>query len=180
MLFHEAFPKLYEVEINPDLPSGEEGRIFRFPPDRSAARFSALVRVCPHGGYVWWGVFTGDYPGATWGVFTCPSAHQICIVVAGCGYLVDSTSPERWEEVVAYPITRVVQLVEEGLLLFLDFSEAAAYGVGGLRWRTKELGFDGFETVELQAGRLVLKGWREGQIDFASVDIFSGKVMSTG
>lgn len=176
MEFCEAFPHAYSVEISPDLPSGASGEVHEFWPAGGNPRASMLIRVSAHNRSTWWGIFKGDYPSAKWGVFTCPSEHHLCVVVAGCGYIVDATNPTHWEAVAAYPIVEVLPVVERQLLLFLDFSEIIAYDAHGIKWRTGDMGFDGFTLVGQSADFCVLMGWREGRDGLVKVDVSSGKV----
>lgn len=177
MEFYEVFPHSYSVEISPDLPSGSGGKVHEFSSASRNPHASILIRVSAPNHTTWWGIFKGDYPSAKWGVFTCPSEHHLCVIVAGCGYIVDAINPTRWEAVVAYPIVEVLPVVERQLLLFLDFSEIIAYDAHGIKWRTGDMGFDGFTLVGQSADFCVLRGWREGRDGLVEVDLSSGRAL---
>lgn len=177
MEFYEVFPHSFSVEISPDLPSDAEGRVHQFSPPEGSPRASMLIRVSAYNHYTWWGIFRGDYPSAKWGVFTCPSECHLSVIVAGCGYIVDSTNPTSWEAIAAYPVVEVFPVVERWLLLFLDFSEIIAYGVRGFEWRTGDMGFDGFAVVGQSGDFLILEGYREGRVCRIEIDLGSGKVL---
>lgn len=173
----DYFARAYEVELNADLPPTSGGKVLRFPPQRLSSATSLVVKVSPYDATPWWGIFAGDYPRALRAVFSCPSAHHLCVVVGGQGYVVDAYNPSQWELVPAYPIVGYLVSTERRLLILHDFSRVVAYGTQGLRWKTADLGCDGMQARLASANELELRGWCAGQEKIIRVDLESGALL---
>jgi len=142
-----GFLAAYSCEILPGLPAvGLPPLAFARPPQ--AAHSEGLVlRVLPAVGQPWVGNFHRGNEGTS-GVFASPDPATVCIVARGQGYLVKTNTPSVFELVEADPIKQVLSVPARGLLLFVDYTTVAAYGVGGLVWRTARLSWDGVRITD--------------------------------
>ena len=77
------------------------------------------------------------------GVWACPDPAWICAVAGGYAYLIDTSDPARWEQVVYRPVTAVTAVAEHDLLVFSELSFAARLGPRreGLANRPAQLGW---------------------------------------
>ena len=73
----------------------------------------------------------------------------------GCQML----APATFELVRAIPIKEVIPVIERRVLIFVNFTRLAAYGVNGCLWRTGELSWDGLEIGEVGAKTVQGSGW---------------------
>lgn|SRR5574341_516721 len=135
-VFHPA----YAVE-EVDLPG--TGAFVNQYPARGQRVGSLILRFTTEMGS-WIGDFRGGYRSAAsfTGVVSTPNRSLAAILVAGNGVLVDTLSPERYEQLHVFPVTSVFEDPQGGLVLFADFSRVSAYGSDGRRW-TSDLRADG-------------------------------------
>jgi hypothetical protein len=93
------------------------------------------------------------------GVFACPAPDDMLAVAGGYAYLVDTLAPERCVHLPLRPVTQVVSIVEEGLLLLAGFHTVAAVSADGLLWETAKLTWEGVRLGEVRDGKLHGEGW---------------------
>lgn len=176
-----TFPCKYEVEALPELPSGGvEPQRFYFPRmGEEGGRDGLLIKVSPEGGEPWLGIFAfgQNGPDALTGIYSCPNGVSLCVVSEGDGYIVRTDDPHVWKEVKAYPILDVRAIPSKKLLVFADFTEIVAYGVGGLAWKTSRLSSDGVKIIEVTADHIRGLAWdaaTDREVEFL-VDVNTGR-----
>ena len=98
-------------------------------------------------------------PAVPTGVWSCPDPAMLCAVAGGYAYLIDTRSPERWEQVGYRPVTEVRPLPEVGLLVFASFHSIEAWGAEGRRWQTGRLSWEGVRLGASTADELRGWGW---------------------
>ena len=129
-----AFRSQYEVDLRANLPPcpGKE-RVLYFPgePYRGGTGGGLLVRIIPHEGEPWIGMFAGEGVGLD-KVLSTPDENRVCVVSEGAGYLVTANDPKRWESVRCWPILDARPIPEQGLIVFVDRTQLTAYSREGL------------------------------------------------
>lgn len=93
------------------------------------------------------------------GIWACPDPAWICAVAGGYAYLIDTSDPERWEQVEYRPVTNVTVVAEHALLVFAGFQSLLAWGRSGKVWETGRLSWDGLRITAIQGETLLGLGW---------------------
>ena len=101
-----------------------------------------MVRVQPHDADEWVGTFAAGGLRGSWGVYGCPSPHDLCVIADGLVYIVDVTKPHAGAVVAHDQVHQVVRVAERDLVLFVRFIDIVALGVNGIAWRTQRLVVD--------------------------------------
>lgn len=116
-------------------------------------------------------------PSVPTGVWTCPDPAMMCAIAGGYAYIIDSSAPERWQQVVYRPVTEVRPIPEAGLLVFASFHSVEAWGPAGRLWQTARLSWEGVRLGEASAKELGGWGWdmrTDTEMEFV-VDLATGK-----
>jgi hypothetical protein len=140
-------PCSYDAEVLDELPNTE---VRYFYPKGARQSDGLIIRVVPHGGSAWTGLFAKGRLAyhAPSGVYSGPDHDDVCVVSRGQGYIVKASAPDVWEEIAASPLLEVRSMPEARLLIFRTPWELAAYGVSGLKWRTDRLSVEGLRILE--------------------------------
>lgn len=107
-------------------------------------------------------------PLAPTGVWSCPNTAQLCAVAGGYAYLIDTTAPERFEQVAYRPVLEVHAIRhaaptnEDGLLLFVGNRSIVAYNARGRAWESDRLSDEGVAIHAWANGQLHGTGWDLG------------------
>jgi hypothetical protein len=174
-----AFARDYEVELMHELPSssGVEHTFYYPGGAEVGGRDGVIVRVTPHGGTSWLGIFAfGDGPFLT-RVLSTPCRRTLCVVARGVGYIVRVDDPHKWEEVPCTPVVDARPIPESDRLIFANFTEILAYGPDGLIWETPRLSHDGLNILKVTAERIEGLVWdapNQRHVGF-SVDVRTGR-----
>ena len=111
------------------------------------------------------------------GVWSCPDREQLCAVAGGYAYLIHSENPARWEQVEYRPVTSVMPILHESLLVFAGFHSLTAWGPEGKLWKTGRLSWDGVRVCSVEGKSLVGMGWdmnTDKEMEF-EVDLGTGQ-----
>jgi hypothetical protein len=172
-----TFPHHYEVDLDVELPAGGAKRQLYYPGGTEKGGGNGLViRIAPHEGSPWFGIFAYGYPKALTGVFSCPDEWSVCVVSSGQGFILRVDDPQAWERVRPFPIYDVRVIPERQMLVYADFTSLAAYGRGGFLWMTPRLSWDGLEITYVNDEYIKGLGWdspRSRKVEF-SVDLRTG------
>lgn len=146
-----TFPHLYECDRLTESPSTGIPHYYYPGASRQGGHDGLLLELRPEAGEPWLGTFAfGDVtPKGVSGVFTTPDPDQVCVVSRGEGYLVSVSTPTNWKAVLAAPIIDVRSIPARGIIVFADYTTIAAYGQGGLYWKTLRLSWDGLRITEV-------------------------------
>jgi hypothetical protein len=149
-----TFPHSYEVHELGELPGTGKfaSPLFLFPPPQTRPEHDGLwVRVRSANGKQWVGNFKFGYssPPAFSRVVSSPNSDRVCVIAKGAAYLVSADKPGNWEQIPLMPVLDVRQIPEHGLLVFSDFTALAAYGSGGLVWRSPRVCWDDLKIVRV-------------------------------
>lgn len=147
------FPRAYELHEPPELPcSGAyELPVHYFPlPHSRSERDGAWVRVSPHAGGEWIGVFAEGYGISK--ILSTPDPKRVCVISGGTGYVVNALSPAEWESLPFLPITYACSISELGFLLFGTLSSLVAWSDRVL-WHS-QLAVDGLTITSVSPNRI--------------------------
>jgi hypothetical protein len=100
-------------------------------------------------------------PVAPSGIWSCPNPDQLCAVAGGYAYLIDTCSPERFEQVAYRPVLGIVASTSEEvrLLLFVGNRAILAYDEHGQAWESPRLSDEGVSIQSLDSTYLYGEGW---------------------
>jgi len=160
--FDHSFECSYDVEEVEELPTSFVGMRWWFPGALSNGPSEGLhLIVRPRSGAPWIGTFErGDERfGAPSGVFSTPAADAVCVVARGEGYIVSTTNPTVWENVIACPVFSVKPIASRGMLVFADYAKFFAYGREGLIWKTRCVSSDRLIITESNDDRILGEYW---------------------
>jgi hypothetical protein len=146
------FAHSYEVEEVGEFPSSGKfacPQIFIPAPKGRPEHNGVWLKVSPSSGRAWIGIFAFGYSPALSRVVSTPDPDRMCVVSQGAAYFVRADEPEVWEEIPLVPVLNVRPIPEDKLLLFSDFTGLAAYGSGGLAWRSPRLCWDELKIVSV-------------------------------
>ncbi len=67
------------------------------------------------------------------------------MVSRGAGYVVAATDPAQWHPVTLVPVVDSRVVLAAGVVVLANHTEMIGYGVGGLKWQTRRLSWDGLK-----------------------------------
>jgi len=177
------FERRYEYELLEEGPAKGSSRHFYYPgATKAGGSDGLLIRVQPQVGDSWIGTFAFGCVLKKRGmsrVFATPNPDVMCVVANGEGYLVSASDPQTWEEVNAVPVLDVRQIPARSLIVFADFTSLVAYGEGGIRWRSGQIGADELSILDSSADRISGTWWNpaKGATSEFVVDTMSGELI---
>jgi hypothetical protein len=98
-------------------------------------------------------------PSVPTGVWACPNPEEMCALAGGYAYLIRPGEPGRCVLLDMKPVTGVMSVPGSDVLLFAGFQTILAWGVGGVRWTTGRLSWDGVRMERVVDGMLFGFGW---------------------
>jgi hypothetical protein len=138
--------------IYPQQIAGEEDALAR-------GALQLLVRPATGGTFLATCALGFTDPTMPTGVFACPNPQQMCAVVGGYAYVVDTAQPEHCTHLSLKPVVEVRPLVTHGLLLFVGFHSIVAWGREGLAWESARLSWEGVRITGIEGNVLHGVGW---------------------
>lgn len=168
-----AFEHAYRAEVRNDFPSSERSTARSFGP-LSDPETDIVVRVDPLAGEEWTGLFGPAYtsPPAANGVFATPDPNWLCVVVGGRAMAIRADLPGEHVEIPVFPVTSVMAVVPQRLLLFAGFTSITAWGSEGVKWGTRSLSWDGIRLGNLRDGVLLDgEGWSAPENRFVPFEV---------
>ena len=136
----DAFPHQWEAvqeaQLRVTALPGEQRTVVYYPgASRVGGSDGVWLRITPHGGTTWTGVFSSDnLPGRLNLVASWPEPHTVFVAAGGPPYLVDARDPDSWSRIDRPGIRRFEPV--EGRALLLDDEVLAAYDGQGLAWES--------------------------------------------
>jgi len=177
--FRLEFAAAYDVRDAPSQPMGES--VFDFAAPNVATLAPAVeVAVTLHSGTEWFGRFFGDWGGLNV-VVNGPAPDELFVVAGGVGYLVPVESPTTFRA-IDFEFIRHVG-VSSGLRSVFLVGETAVIALdknGIIAWEARDLVSDGFTSVTLTAGSLVVRGFLapEDRAVSVTLNLASGEVVT--
>jgi hypothetical protein len=115
------------------------------------------------------------------GVFGCPNPRELCALAGGYAYVINTESPEQSTQIPLQPVTELLVLTADELLVFVGFHSIVAWGREGLAWQTARLSSEGIRITGVQSqpggsARLHGFGWNlitDREAEFA-IDLRTG------
>ena len=178
------FPHEWRAEILAKAPLIAPARQFTYPhsvagEEDALARGALLVQVQPAAGGVFLATCALGFtdPKMPTRVFACPNPNELCAVAGGYAYIIDTASPDRSTQIALKPVTEVLVVIDQELLVFAGFHTLVAWGREGLAWQTARLSAEGIRITGVHAdGKLHGFGWNlitDKEVEFA-VDLRTG------
>jgi hypothetical protein len=185
-----SFPHEWRAEVLAAPPLIASARQFTYPrqvagEEDALARGALLLQVQPAAGGTFLATCALGFtnPSMPTGVFACPNPRELCAVAGGYAYILDTAAPEHSTHIPLKPVTEVLVLAEQGLLIFAGFHVLLAWGREGLAWQTARLSWEGLRLTGVQPdGKLHGFGWdmrTDKEVEFA-VDLGTGAHIGGG
>jgi len=181
-----GFTSDYSCEIAPEFPgSGDWGcPVYRFVQRPELvdkfAQFGEpfVIRIRRVDGMEWVGLFAGGIYGLT-GVYACPNPDQVCAVVDGSGYLVDTRTPSNYQVLPMQPVRVLKRVNETGSVLCSGFVDLLLIDENGLPWVSDRLCLDDLHVRNIDRSTINCTG-RQMEEDEAwfSVWLETGQLVS--
>lgn len=179
-----SFPHEWRAEILAAPPLIAPARQFTYPrqvagEEDALARGALLLQVHPAAGGTFLATCALGFTNPTMptGVFACPNPRELCAVAGGYAYILDTAAPERSTHIPLKPVTEVLVLAPQCLILFAGFHALVAWGAEGLAWQTARLSWEGLRLTGIQPdGKLHGFGWdmrTDKEVEF-TVDLRTG------
>jgi hypothetical protein len=184
-----SFPHDWRAEVLRQPPLIAPARQFTYPrqvagEEDALARGALHVLVHPAG--------TGNFlatcalgfsdPAMPTAIVSCPNPQELCAVAGGYAYIIDTASPEHSTHIPLKPVTGVLVLAGQGLLVFIGFHAIIAWGREGLAWQTARLSWEGIRITGVEGWELRGFGWNlmsDKEVAF-SVDLRTGAHIGGG
>jgi hypothetical protein len=182
------FAHSWRAEVLARPPLIAPARQFTYPrqvagEEDTMARGALLIEVHPEGGGSFLATCALGFsdPAMPSGIFACPNPGELCAVAGGYAYVIDTGAPDRSTHLPLKPVTEVLTLRAQGLLVFVGFHAIVAWGREGMAWQTARLSWEGIRitgVAEDAAGmaRLHGFGWNmpsDREVEF-SIDLDRG------
>jgi len=144
----------YEIHEIGDFPGAGKFRdpVIYFPRPQEGGEGGGLwLKVKAASGKSWVGVFAFGYssPPAFSRVVSSPDPDRVCIIANGAAYVVKSDEPEVWDKIPVIPVLDVRTVPQQGLIVFSDFTQLAAYRNNKLAWRSPRVCWDDLKIVRI-------------------------------
>jgi hypothetical protein len=178
------FPARFEIHELDELPGRPRtADVFYFPGATSGGRATGpMLRIAPSGRQPWIGLFhCGDHRGGDWFpparrfLIGWPDEESFCVVCGGLGCVARANEPKTTFEIEAHPVTDVLVLPEQRLVIFANFTDLIAYGGEGVVWRSGRLVTDDLRIVRADRDELRVTGYYLGHREEFGVDLRSGR-----
>lgn len=145
-----------------DLPPGGSRRVFYYPGASTAGgNDGPILEFAPLGARPWIGMFAASGLSVRGG--TCavalPDRKTVAVLGGGAGYRVAAADPLEWEEIAAGGLATPLIVEQLELVVFLDYTDAMAYGPDGLAWRSGRLAWDDLQAVSFDQDTLRMSGY---------------------
>jgi hypothetical protein len=181
LVIDSTFAHAWEAEVLASRPLILPARQFVYPAQVEEVERGALeIMIRPPGGarpFLATCALGFAGPGVPSGIWACPDPAWICTVAGGYAYLIDTSDPARWEQVVYRPVTAITPVPQQDLLIFSSFHSLLAYGREGKAWQTGRLSWDGVRITTIRGETLLGLGWdmnADRELEF-EVDLKTGE-----
>lgn len=174
--FHKDFPHDYELE-ELDNSSTTSFPVHYFPSveyKNSLVQRSILIR--PKNKSPWVAKLAGHVAryGLS-GLYTCPQQNQLCVVIGGCSYVLDTNNPTLRIENPFESVDRIDACKEKNILLVSTDPCLWAWGKNGLVWEIYDLAGSDLVITEITNSTIYGTAVKYA-IQFAfEIDIVTGK-----
>jgi hypothetical protein len=131
------------------------------------------LEIHPAGASPWMACFAAGRlsPNAMSFVSTHPAADKLCVVAQGEGYVINTTSPQDWQEIALRPIMGALASGAAGLIVLHDHTRFVALGATGVAWKTPSVSWDGIQNARVHGDRVLAEVWDSPRNAFVPVRI---------
>jgi hypothetical protein len=189
IMSHESFPHEWRVDILTKPPLIAPARQHTYPlqvagEEDALARGALFLMVHPAtaGTFLATCALGFTDPTMPTGVFACPNPSELCAVAGGYAYVIDTAEPSQSNQIPLKPVTQVIPIGEQQLLLFVGFHAIVAWGASGLAWQTRRLSWEGVRVAGVEGDSLRGFGWNlmtDKEVEF-TVDLKTGAHVGGG
>lgn len=179
-----AFPQNWHADILTRPPLIAPARQFTYPmqiagEEDALARgaLQLLVRPATGGQYLLTCALGFTDSSVPTGIHACPNPDHLCTVAGGYAYLSDTKAPEGCTLLPLKPVTEVLALADQALLLFVGFHTLLAWGHDGLAWQSGRISWEGIRITGTDGNHLLGLGWNmiaDKEVPF-TVDLRTGE-----
>jgi len=156
LLQSAEFEKKYSWEILPGLPANAD--IQNYPSSQRLLSEGLVIKFIPNNCNPWIGNFNGPGEEYLSGIFTTPHVDTVCVVAYGEGFIINVNKPEQYTFVPILPIVKVYPLEIRKILVFVSFTDIAAFGAQGVVWKAR-VACDGIEITEISKNIITGVAW---------------------
>lgn len=161
-----AFPHSWTARVLTAPPLIAPARHFVYPQfvpgeEDALSRGAMLLEVRPAAGGLFLATCALGFRGSSLpaGAWACPHPDNLLALAGGYAYLVNTLQPETCEHLSLRPVTQVIPVEAEGLLLLAGFHEVLAIGAGGVLWTSARLTWEGLTLGQVVDGQMHGTGW---------------------
>ena len=159
MLLDLTFAHGFSVEIPDEWPGSSSNMTF-VPPVNGGGKNGVLVHVRPDAAQDSLAFFAFGEVGADFSaVIASPQPSRLFVLSYGAGYDFSTTNASDWEEIACIPVQDAKVVAEHNMVLFNDDMTIAAYGRGGLMWKSTRLCWDELQIARVEGNTLVGSGF---------------------
>ena len=141
-----------EVEVLPVYPSGDV-EVLAFPEDSRPGSPFGMILHAKHENGEWHGHLAKGGFGLT--ELFAISPRSIVAVVKGEGYYIPVYEADGWQAIPCTPILQAQLIPSLSLLVVASYTDLAAVGPEGVRWRTPRVSLDGI-TIKSASEELIV------------------------
>jgi hypothetical protein len=181
MRFEFSLAKSYEVRVlESEPPVHPLEKLYHFPVELEEGDRSGLyVRVVPQNGAAWTGFFAQGFDSSQVlsALCSCPDPYSVCVIAGGYAYVVKANDPARWFRIEQRPVSELLVLTRQELMLFAGFTSITALGREGVAWTTERLSWEGLRLGGTSGDVLHGMAWdaiSDREVPF-EVDLKTGK-----
>lgn len=155
-----TFQANYTFQQLPELPASGD-QVYYPQGSSEGGRDGLIVGVQNGSNKKWVAVFAfGDVRCMSWSwISTCPSPWHLCVVAAGCGYIIDVREPAKCEIIPVTPVKACVPVPESSMLVLANDTRLIAYDINGIAWRTDRLVTSGLKILDCIGTTVVCSGF---------------------
>ncbi|HEY4355153.1 MAG TPA: hypothetical protein VGN16_05340 [Acidobacteriaceae bacterium] len=161
-----SFPHRWTARVLDKPPLIAPARQFTYPvrvpgEEEAMNRGALLVEVTPASGGTFLAICALGYrdPSLPSGIFSCPNPNDILFVAGGYAYLVPSLEPAHCLHLSLRPVSELVALQDQNLLLLGGINRIEALGPDGLAWKSERLSWEGITLHRIEGNTLHGIGW---------------------
>jgi hypothetical protein len=163
------YPARYEVVPLDRIDRSDCKKVYSYPaagpvPTWQEMADRPILEIRPAHGPPWVGVFFGGQygsPASAHGqLIGWPDEVSFCLVYAGGADVVRSDDPTQTYEIeTVHPITDVLSIPHQEIVVFADFTNATAYGADGRVWTSPRLALDELAFTSAEADVIYATGF---------------------
>ena len=184
VVLHEEFPHSWTAKVLPGPPMIAPTRQFVYPQnvpgeEDALQRGALFIEIKPANGSTFLITAALGFrdPGMPSALYSCPRADDLLILSGGYAYLVNTLHPEKCEHLPLRPVTAVLPVLDEGVILLSGHRTVLAVDADGVRWQSERVSWEGIQFERVAGGKLYGTGWsmpNDRDVPF-TIDLLTGE-----